>query len=47
MSRLVPSLSISASSPACAKEDRPRTATMAAMAMPSAESAARNYRRAA
>ena len=39
----MPSLSISASRPACDDEERPRTATIAAtpMAIPSADSAAR------
>ena len=43
VSRLVPSLSIWASRPACDEEERPRTATIAAtpMAIPSADSAAR------
>src|SRR5437879_5828565 len=46
VSRLVPSLSISASSPACDDADRPSTATMAAtpIAIPSAERAARSRR---
>src|SRR5579871_3903799 len=46
VSRLVPSLSISASSPACDDADSPSTATIAAtpMAMPSADNAARNRR---
>ena len=44
--RLVPSLSICASSPACDDDDRPSTATIAAtpIAIPSAESAARTRR---
>ena len=43
VSRFVPSRSISASRPACDEDDRPSTATMAAIpiAMPSAESTAR------
>src|SRR5262245_46838206 len=46
VSRLVPSLSISASSPAWDEEERPRTATIAAtpIAIPSADSAARMRR---
>ncbi len=46
VSRLVPSLSISASNPACEDAERPRTATTAAtpMAMPSADSVARSLR---
>ena len=46
VSRFVPSLSISASSPAWEDEDSPSTATIAAtpMAMPSADSAARTRR---
>src|SRR4051794_11362053 len=46
VSRLVPSLSISARSPACEEADRPNTATIAAtpIAMPRAESAARRRR---
>src|SRR5581483_7294895 len=46
VSRLVPSLSISASSPACDEADSPSTATIAAtpMAMPRADSAARMRR---
>src|SRR4051812_48918741 len=44
--RLVPSLSISASRPACEEADRPKTATIAAtpMAMPRADRAARSRR---
>ena len=46
VSRLVPSLSISASSPAWEEAESPRTATIAAtpMAMPSADRAARSLR---
>ena len=46
VSRLVPSRSISASSPACEEAERPSTATIAAtpIAMPSAESPARSRR---
>jgi hypothetical protein len=46
VSRFVPSLSISASRPACEEEERPSTATIAAtpMAIPRADSAARTRR---
>ena len=46
VSMFVPSRSISASSPACEEDDRPRTATIAAVpiAIPSADSAARSGR---
>jgi len=45
----VPSRLISATSPACEEEDKPRTPTIAAVpiAIPSADSAARSGRRAA